>query len=137
MMYGLYGMYGMYGLYGHTLAWYHACPLYGRISPISSRGRCEEVCEHGDQTTMGGLRWCWGVPGSVLKAGGHCVSTSSHTYSHWPRDEIGEMRPYSGHALCHANVWAYSAYSAYITYIPYIIQQPYIPYIIHQPSPPL
>ena len=119
--------------------------LYG-----TSRGGCEEDCEHGVQTTMGGLRWCWGVPGSVLKAGGHRVSRSSQTSSHRrcaARCMCGCMefcmyamygRPYSVHAWSHANVWAYSAY---IPYIPYIIQQPYSPYIsyisFHQTSLPL
>ena len=46
------------------------------------RPGCEEDCEHGVQTTMGGLRLCWGVLGSMPKAGGHMVSRSSHPSSH-------------------------------------------------------
>ena len=30
-VWGMYGMYGLYGMYGHTLAWYHAWTLYGRM----------------------------------------------------------------------------------------------------------
>ena len=161
MMYGLYGccmMYGMYGCMGcmaihwpgtmrercmgaHTAQKLYAT-LYGTHDG-TSRGGCEEDCEHGVQTTMGGLRWCWGVPGSVLKASGHMVSRSSHASSHRrcaARCMCGCMefcmyamygRPYSVHAWSHANVWAYSAYSPYIPYIGHTSHTSYSSHTAH------
>ena len=93
---------------------------------------------------MGGLKWCWGVPGSVLKASGHRVSRSSQTSSHrrcapavcaavWNRACLRCMSAHTADTLGFTHLYAIQLIQQITQpYSPYNIQQPYSSYNIQR-----
>ena len=62
------GMYGLYGLYGHTLAWDHACTLYGRPYTAYMRFSVQHSIQRTPRRRSAAVRALQCLSGSSTKA---------------------------------------------------------------------
>ena len=69
------------------------------------------------------MAWCWGVPGSVPKAGGQMVSRSSHITDFFTPEMCGSLYVYEAlYEKVHVcAVWA-------PIQLPHVVSRPYSPY---------